>query len=121
MPTRPCGYEARQVLPVPFVPGGAGAHLEPASTHAASVPAAQHSAEVAHRHRPSSHFLLAQSAFFSQIVPAKWVSTPLAGSSSSAHDAGVKLPFEPTTRSARKSPSVSATTGFSCHVLDDRY
>src|SRR5687768_12055669 len=121
MPCTPVGCEARQVLPAPGVPAGGGAHFKPTASHAASVPALQHSALAVQRQNPESQMLLAQSLFSRHPAPANLLSTPLASSMVQA------MPFTPSeharfdgaTRSARKFPSVSATTGFSYQVHDE--
>src|SRR5690348_10007104 len=123
MPETPCGWAARQVLPVPGVPGGGGTHAKPSSRHAASSIAPQHSAPAVHRQRPWSQTPDTQSPPSLQWSPANIASTPFASRFEHALPSpfGEQALFEGVTRSARKFPSTSATTGFSYQVHDEWY
>src|SRR5438067_2408924 len=88
----------------------------------ASSMAAQQSAPATQRQRPESHVPEMQSVFFLQWSPANCASTPFASSVGHGRPSSgfaAQALFEGVTRSARKFPSVSATTGFSYQVHDE--
>lgn len=87
------------------------------------MPALQHWLDVVQRHRPASHTPDAQSLAVLQCRPLNWGSTPSALSVEHAMPVplGEHALFDGVTRSARKSPSVSAMIGFSYQVHDERY